>query len=100
MKYIIKESKLDLLMSQYLDSWFENRQVMSTHDLIFVGDVDAEGYDFFELEYNGDDGGLIIRDGGIIKFLSDLFGKTQEEAQAFFVKYFENRFNVEVNYVD
>ena len=99
MKYIIKESKIDMLMTEYLDSWVSSRRLVKFDRFIVLEDPNGEEENDIDMEYDGDDGRLWFRKE-FRYFLSDLFGKSQVETMTFVGKYFENKFGVEVNKVE
>jgi hypothetical protein len=99
MKYIIKESKIDMLMTEYLNSWVDAKEP-SKYDsfIIFHDKVEADEWEDV-MEYDGSDGRLWVnRD--FVKFLTDLFGKSRVETLVFMGKWFENKFGVEVKFVE
>jgi hypothetical protein len=100
MKYIIRESRLDHLMTEYLNSWIENKVVSNQRDFILIEEK-ANDYDEWEtlMEYDFSDGRLWVN-RNLIRFLIDLFGKNQVETMTFVGKWFEDKFGVEVKYVE
>jgi hypothetical protein len=100
MKYIIRESRLDHLMTEYLNSWIENKVVSNYMDFILIEEK-ANEYDEWEtlMEYDSSDDRLWVN-RNLIRFLVDLFGKNQVETMTFVGKWFENKFDVEVKYVE
>jgi hypothetical protein len=96
MKYIIRESRLDHLMTEYLNSWIENKVVSNHKDFILIEEK-ANDYDEWEtlMEYDFSDGRLWVN-RNLIRFLIDLFGKNQVETMTFVGKWFD----VEVKYVE
>ena len=99
MKIIIKESKVDMLMTEYLDSWVSSRRLAKFDRFIVLENPNGEDENDSDMEYDGDDGRLWFRKE-FRYFLSDLFGKSQVETMTFVGKYFENKFGVEVNKVE
>jgi hypothetical protein len=100
MKYIIRESRLDHLMTEYLNSWIENKVVSNYMDFILIEER-ANEYDEWEtlMEYDFSDGRLWVN-RNLIRFLIDLFGKNQVETMTFVGKWLGNKFDVEVKYVE
>jgi len=100
MKYIIRESRLDHLMTEYLNSWIENKVVSNYMDFILIEEK-ANEYDEWEtlMEFDSSDDRLWVN-RNLIRFLVDLFGKNQVETMTFVGKWFENKFDVEVKYVE
>ena len=99
MKYIIRESRLDHLMTEYLNSWIETKlKSRDSNFIIFSDRVDDEEWED-TMEYDSSDGRLWVN-RNLIRFLVDLFGKNQVETMTFVGKWFENKFDVEVKYVE
>ena len=99
MKYIIKESKIEMLMTEYLDSWVSSRRLVKFDRFIVLEDPNGEEENDIDMEYDGDDGRLWFR-REFRYLLTDLFGKTHTEIMAFVKKYFEHKFGVEVKKVE
>lgn len=99
MKIIIKESKIDMVMSEYLDSWIDSKLIQKFDRFIVLEDPHGEEGNEIDMEYDGDDGRLWFR-REFRYLLTDLFGKSQVEIMTFVGKYFENKFGVEVNKVE
>ena len=99
MKYIITESKLDMLMTEYLDSWVSSRRLVKFDRFIVLEDPNGEEENDIDMEYDGDDGRLWFR-REFRYLLTDLFGKTHTETMAFVKKYFEHKFGVKVKKVE
>ena len=96
MKIIIKESKVDMLMTEYLDSWVDSKLIQKFDRFIVLEDPVGEPNNEVDMEY---DGRLWFRKE-FRHLLTDLFGKSQVETMTFVGKYFENKFGVEVNKVE
>jgi len=99
MKYIIKESKIDMLMTEYLNSWVESKLIQKFDRFIVLEDPVGEPENEVDMEYDGDDGRLWFR-REFRHLLTDLFGKSQVETMTFVGKYFEDKFGVKVNKVE
>jgi hypothetical protein len=99
MKYIITESKLDMLMTRYLNSWVDSKKIIEFDRFIVLEDPYGEPENEVDMEYDGDDGRLWMRDL-LLNTLIDLFGKSHIETMVFVGKYFEHKFGVEVNKVE
>ena len=99
MKYIIKESKVDMLMTEYLDSWVSSRRLVKFDRFIILENPNGEEENDIDMEYDGDDGRLWFR-REFRHLLTDLFGKSQVEIMIFVGKYFEGKFGVEVKKVE
>jgi hypothetical protein len=101
MKILIQESKLDMLMTEYLNGWVENKSINNLTDFILISQKEANDddswVDFMEFDYT--DGRLWVN-RNLQKFLVDLFGKSQVGTMTFIGKWFEGKFGVEVKYVE
>ena len=102
MKYIIRENKLDMLMTEYLNSWVDTKSV-SRHDkfIIFHQEVGLGQWDEWDdvMEYDGSDGRLWVH-REFLTLVTDLFGKNKIETMTFIGKWFEDKFGVEVKFVE
>ena len=99
MKIIIKESKIDMLMTEYLNSWVDSKTIQKFDRFIVLEDPVGEPENEVDMEYEGDDGRLWFR-REFRHLLTDLFGKSQVETMTFVGKYFEDKFGVEVKKVE
>jgi hypothetical protein len=99
MKYIIKESKIDMLMTDYINSWINAKKIVEFDRFIVLENPNGEEENEVEMEYDGEDGRLwFLKD--FRKTLMDLFGKSYVETSVFVGKVFEHKFGVEVNKVE
>ena len=99
MKIIIKESKVDMLMTEFLDSWVNSRRLVEFDRFIVLENPNGEEENDIDMEYDGDDGRLWMRDS-LLNTLIDLFGKSHIETMVYVGKYFEKKFGVDVNKVE
>jgi hypothetical protein len=99
MKIIIKESKIDMLMTEYLNSWVNSRKIIEFDRFIVLENPIGEEENEVDMEYDGYDGRLWIRQN-FLYTLSDLFGKNYVDTMVFVGKFFEYKFGVEVNKVE
>jgi hypothetical protein len=99
MKIIIKESKIDMLMTEYLNSWVDSRKITEFDRFIVLENPIGEEENEVDMEYDGEDGRLWTRQN-FLYTLSDLFGKNYVDTMVFVGKYFEDKFGVEVNKVE
>jgi hypothetical protein len=99
MKIIVKESKIDMLMTEYLDSWVENTTILNYRDFILIQEKDGiDEDDWIDwMEYDLNDGRLWINNI-FKKFMYDLFGKSVLDIFPIVTKWFEDKFNVKVEY--
>ena len=99
MKYIITESKLDMLMTRYLNSWVDSKKIIEFDRFIVLEDPYGETENEVDMEYDGEDGRLWFLKG-LRNLLMDLFGKSYDETNVFVGKFFEYKFGVEVKKVE
>ena len=89
-----------MLMTDYLNGWLENKH-LSNHDSFIVisrkTEYEDEWTDFMEFDFS--DGRLWINNE-VKKFMSDLFGQSVLDLIPFITKWFEERFDVKVNYTE
>ena len=95
MKYIILESRLDMLMTEYLNTWVNSRKLYQFDRFIVLEDPNGEPENDVDMEYDGEDGRLWVRQE-LFSTLVDLFGKDDQETLDFIGKYFEHKFGVQV----
>ena len=99
MKYIIIESKIDMLMADYINSWIDAKEIIEFDRFIVLENRNGEANNEVEMEYDGEDGRLwFLKE--FRKTLMDLFGKSYIETSVFVGKFFEHKFGVEVKKVD
>jgi hypothetical protein len=102
MKYIITESKLDMLMTDYMDHVLAGKKVSDGGDVLLIYDDLGEDYEFEEevsINYTYDDSEMSIR-MDLINLCTSMFSRDIEQAKEFIKNWFENKFNLEVGYVD
>ena len=101
MKYIITESRLHNFMSEYLDSMLKEKIVSNSNPFIVISDNIQNEDDTWNdiMEFDHTDGRLWINNK-FKKFMSDLFAMSVLDIIPFITKWFENRFNVEVEYTE
>jgi hypothetical protein len=101
MRYTITESRFDKFFANYLDSWVEDMAVSESSPFIVltrkVGPDEDDWQDTMEHDYI--DGRLWVN-RNFKKILMDLSNKNEEELKEFLKKWFENKFGVEVNFVE
>jgi hypothetical protein len=101
MKYLITENRLNEFMTNYLNSWIESKAVSHSSPFIIVqGQIDqySEEWEDF-MEYDSSDGRLWINKH-FKKHLMDLFNKNEVDVRVFVGKWFENKFNVDIKFVE
>ena len=95
MKYIITESKIDMLMTDYLNNWVDSKKLIEFDRFIVLENPNGEENNEVEMEYDGEDGRLWVRQE-LFSLLVDLFGKGENETLEFIGKFFEYKFGVQV----
>lgn len=88
-----------MLMTEYLNSWVNSRKLVEFDRFIVLENPNGEEENDVDMEYDGDDGRLWMRDS-LLNTLIDLFGKSHIETMVFVGKYFEYKFGVEVKKVE
>ena len=86
-------------MTHYLNSWVDSRKIIEFDRFIVLENPNGEEENDVDMEYDGDDGRLWMRDS-LLNTLIDLFGKSHIETMVFVGKYFEYKFGVEVKKVE
>lgn len=100
MKYIISENRLNEIMTEYLNGWAESKTVSRSSPFIVIEEHSDELGDWdIVMEYDFTDGRLYVSKK-ITKHLMDLFGKNEKETRDFVGKWFENHFDVEVEFIE
>jgi len=102
MKYIITESKLDMLMTDYMDNLLASKKVSDGGGFLLIYDDLGEDYLYEEevvIDYNYDNSEMSIRMDLIYMFKA-MFSRDIEQTKEFIKNWFENKFNLEVGYVD
>ena len=91
MKYVITENRLNKVMTNYLDSFLETKQILNYDDSVVVADSnpdDEENENWTEhMFYNFDDEDLWVNNEFVEEF-GNLFGKEYEESLAFIKEWF------------
>lgn len=101
MKYIITESRLDEFLTNYLDSWVGGMAVTKSSPFIIISRKISGDEDDWEdsMEHDYIDGRLWVnRD--LQRNLMDISNKNEEELKKFLKRWFENKFDVDVEYVE
>lgn len=90
-----------MLMSEYLDSWVKDMAVTKSSPFIVISRKVTPYEDEWDdtMEHDFTDGRLWV-DKNFKLFLSDLFGKSESDMMVFLAKWFEKRYNVEVEFVE
>ena len=101
MKYIITESRLDKFLAKYLDSWVEDMAVTKSSPFIIISRKISPYEDDWEdsMEHDFTDGRLWVN-RTLQRNLMDLSNKNEDELKEFLKKWFENKYDVDVEYVE
>jgi len=102
MKYIITESKLDMLMTDYMDNFLASKKVSDGGDVLLIYDDLGEDYLYEEevvIDYIRDKTEMSIRID-LINMFKSMFSRDIEQTKEFIKNWFENKFNLKVGYVD
>lgn len=102
MKYIISENRLSEFINSYLESFVSNKAVTHSDPWIIISQAsqgdDENWADYIEHDYT--DGRLWVNKE-FLKGFMDLFGfRDKESAQDIIKNWFENKFEVDVKFVE
>ena len=100
MKYIITEDRLDEFLTNYLNSWVKDMAVSHTNPFIIISRKieDFEDWDDY-MEYDYSDGRLWINKN-FKNLMMDMSNKSEVGVRVFIGKWFEDKFNVDIKYVE
>jgi hypothetical protein len=100
MKYVLTESRLNEFIVNYLNTFLDNKVVSNHRDFIIVQEksYDEDSWEDY-MEYDYSDGRLWVN-RKVLKLFYDLFNLGVEETFNYIEKWFELKFNVEINYLD
>lgn len=90
MKYIISESRLEGIMTEYLNNFFMDKEIINTSVIILVYDLDNEYFD-----YKVKSRELFVLEDFLDTF-ETMFNLTRPQALQFILGWFENQFGVTV----
>lgn len=96
MKYIISESRLEGIMTEYLDSFLRSKQILDYDDSLVIADPNADHDNPHWTEYmfyNYDDEDLWVNNQFIDEF-SYMFHKEYDESLSFIKDWFKKEFNL------
>jgi len=86
-------------MARYLDTWVDSKKIIEFDRFIVLEDPYGEPENEVDMEYDGEDGRLWVRQE-VFEILLGLFGRGDEETLNFIRKYFEYKFGVQVTKVE
>ena len=101
MKYTISQQRLNEFIPEYLENWVKGNNVNGFDTFITItspdilDDIEDEVY----MEYDYEDGRLFVNKH-IRKHFMDLFNKPKDEIDNILKNWFENKYEVEIKYVD
>jgi hypothetical protein len=100
MKYIITESRLTQFMKDYLNSFVDSKVAYTSDPYLIVSEPNQGDDELWEdyMEWDRTDGRLWVNKS-LYKNLLDLFAMEENELKKFIVEWFENRFNVQVKFI-
>ena len=84
-----------MLMTDYVNSWIDAKRLIEFDRFIVLENPNGEENNEVEMEYDGEDGRLWVRQE-LFSLLVDLFGKGENETLEFIGKFFEYKFGVQV----
>jgi hypothetical protein len=100
MKYVLTESRLNEFVVNYLNTFVDNKAISHHRDFIIIQEKSYEEDSWEDyMEYDYSDGRLWVNKK-ILKLFSDLFNLGVEKTFDYIEKWFESKFNVEINYLD
>ena len=101
MKYVITENRLENFFKNYLDSFLENKSISDLTNFILISqktDNDDDSWEDF-MEYDYTDGRLWVH-RYILMTMNDIFNFDKETLMSLIKEWFEDRFNVEIKFVE
>jgi len=98
MKYIIRESRLHDIMTDYLNSFSDRNKIYHVDSFILITTDRDNDLDETEIEYDHFDGRLFI-DKSFLKTFSSYFARDIDYSKSFIGKWFEKKFGVEVKII-
>lgn len=101
MKYIISESRLHEIITDYLDTFIQHKAVSHLSNYIVISQQNQGDDEIWAdyMEYDYVDGRLWIN-REFLSNITDLFFKDKDDAKKFIANYFENKFGAEVKFVE
>lgn len=107
MKFIISENKLeglkerlDSYIKKYLDSYIVNKDSIEMFgNFILINAPERDEWDEPMFEYDFEDGRLYVKNS-VRDVFSGMFGLNKKESDLHFKKWFENKFDVEVKFLE
>ena len=91
-----------MLMTDYMDNLLASKKVSDGDGFLLIYDDLGEDYLYEEevvIDYNYDNSEMSIR-MDLINMFTSMFSRDIEQTKEFIKNWFENKFNLEVGYVD
>lgn len=100
MKYVISENRLTQFMNDYLNTFVDSKVAYTSDPYLIVSQPNQGDDEIWEdyMEWDRIDGRLWINKS-FYRNLKDLFGMEDSKLQNFIADWFENRFNVQVKFI-
>jgi hypothetical protein len=101
MKYVISENRLNQFIIDYLNDIIERKVVNRLHPYIVISQRIGDDEDDWEdiIEFDHTDGRLWVN-RNLQKMLTDMFALSQERMKVLLKQWFENKFNVKIEFVE
>jgi hypothetical protein len=101
MKYVISENRLNQFIIGYLNDIIERKVVNRLHPYIVISQRIGDDEDDWEdiIEFDHTDGRLWVN-RNLQKMLTDMFALSQERMKVLLKQWFENKFNVKIEFVE
>jgi len=96
------KTTLDMLMTEYMDNFLASKEVSYGYDVLLIYDELGEDYLYDEevsIDYTYDNSYMSIR-MDLINMFSSMFSRDIEQTKEFIKNWFENKFNLKVEYVN
>lgn len=94
MKYIISESRLNKIMTEYINTYFEDKTIIEDDEYILVFEANDPR---LRLEYNVLEKSLYIS-RNLIQHLRDMFSINRNQSATLLSDWFKNKFYVKVSF--
>ena len=101
MKYVISENRLNQFIIDYLEDLIARKVINRLHPYIVISQRIGDDEDDWEdiIEFDHTDGRLWVN-RNFQKMLTDMFALSQERMKVLLKQWFENKFNVKIEFVE
>lgn len=101
MKYIITESRLRQFILDYLDTFLESKHISNFDNFIVISQKADNNDEYWTdyIEFDNSDGRLWV-ERDFANWLGTLFAHDRESILGLIKEWFEDKFDVEVKYVE